>query len=72
MIKITVMIPNTSSSVNSIFITSPHREGKKEIICFPVDGKQPPPFMALSGYPKISLLLYHIICISSTLGLIFV
>ena len=63
--KIRPIIANTSLSSNSIYITSPLREGKKKYLCIPYRGKQPPPFMALSGYHLISTLLYHIFSFSS-------
>ena len=42
MMKITVTIPITSSSVNSISITSPLGKAKKKF-SLPDKGKQPPP-----------------------------
>ena len=42
--KIRPIIANTSLSSNSIYITSPLREGKKKYLCIPYRGKQPPPF----------------------------
>ena len=42
MMKITVIIPITSSSVNSISITSPLGKAKKKF-SLPDKGKQPPP-----------------------------
>lgn len=41
--KIRPIIANTSLSSNSIYITSPLREGKKKFH-LPNQGKQPPPF----------------------------
>lgn len=41
--KIRPIIANTSLSSNSIYITSPLREGKKKFH-LPDKGKQPPPF----------------------------
>lgn len=63
--KIRPIIANTSLSSNSIYITSPLREGKKKYLCIPDRGKQPPPFMVLSGYHSISTLLYHTFIYSS-------
>ena len=66
MMKITVTIPITSSSVNSISITSPHREGKKEINAFPLR-EATATVLVFSGYLSISTVLYHIFVLQSTL-----
>ena len=62
-IKLAIKI--NSSKVIYICITSPLREGKKKYLCIPDRGKQPPPFMVLSGYHLISTILYHIPVYSS-------
>ena len=58
MIKIRVIIPSTSISVNTIQDHLPSSGRQKEIYAFPLMGSNRHR-MALSGYPKISLILYH-------------
>lgn len=63
--KIRPIIANTSLSSNSIYITSPLREGKKEISSSRKKGSNRHRFMVPSGYHLISTLLYHIFSFSS-------
>ena len=63
--KIRPIIANTSQSSNSIYITSPLREGKKKYLCIPYEGSNRHRFMVLSGYHLISTLLYHNFTFSS-------
>ncbi len=65
--KIMLITSITSSKVNSIYITSPLGKVKRNII-FPIKGSNRHRVMVLSGYPKISCLLYHIICYKSILN----
>ena len=58
MMKITVIIPITSSSVNSISITSPLGKAKRNSV-FPIKGSNRHRVMVLSEYPKILMILYH-------------